>query len=287
MCGIAGIISKSKPIDRNILVRMADSLAHRGPDDSGEWIRREIPNTGFSHRRLSIIDLSDAGHQPMSTPDKALTITYNGEIYNYIELRDELLSLGSVFQGNSDTEVLLEAYRHWGTECLSKLNGMFAFAIWDENKKRMFAARDRFGQKPFFYFKNSNLFAFASEMKALFQIPEIPCSPDSDTINSYLSKFDVNRSERTFFENISSLSPANAFIIDEDLTFNQWQYWKIEDRQMREEESIDVFRDLLFDSIKIRMRRMSHSAQAFREAWIHHRLSVSWRNLRKGKPEAP
>ena len=172
MCGISGIVSFRSPVDQYVLKAMRETLLHRGPDDAGLWMREKGPPfVGFAHRRLSIIDLSESARQPMSYDAGNLTIVYNGEIYNYVELRKELEGLGCNFRTDSDTEVLLAAFYQWGENCLNKLNGMFAFAIWDERTKRLFAARDRFGKKPFFYhFKNGQFF-FASEMKALKTVP--------------------------------------------------------------------------------------------------------------------
>ena len=156
MCGIAGILQfKNETINPNSLKKMTDVLAHRGPDGEGQWIN-EKANVGFGHRRLSILDLSKAGHQPMHYAKNRYTITFNGEIYNYIELKEKLLKKGYQFKSNTDTEVLLALYDLKKEACLNDLDGMFSFAIWDEEKQELFCARDRFGEKPFFfsYFKH-------------------------------------------------------------------------------------------------------------------------------------
>ena len=150
MCAIIGFASKDKKIDRNLLVAGRDAMIHRGPDDSGEWWT-EDGCVGFGHRRLAIIDLSKAGYQPMHNTTKDLTIIFNGEIYNHLDLKKELITKGHSFFSQSDTEVILAAYNEWGKDCLSRLNGMFAFAIYDSRQQFIFLARDRSGEKPLFY----------------------------------------------------------------------------------------------------------------------------------------
>jgi Asparagine synthase (glutamine-hydrolyzing) len=147
---------------------MTDAIAHRGPDGEGHWSEGPV---GLGHRRLAIIDLSPGGRQPMLTPDGELAIVYNGEIYNFQELRAELQALGHRFTSSSDTEVLLHAYREWGPACLERLNGMFAFAMWERTTRRLFLARDRYGIKPLYYWTDGTRFAFASEIKAFFDLP--------------------------------------------------------------------------------------------------------------------
>ena len=155
MCGIAGIINKNeKNIEKKDLERMVKIMKYRGPDDEGYFIENNI---GLGHCRLSIIDLSQAGHQPMTNENNNLHITYNGEIYNYLELKNELKKFGHKFKSNSDTEVILHAYEQWGEKCLDKFNGAWAFAIWNRRKKELFCSRDRLGIKPFYYFSNKCL----------------------------------------------------------------------------------------------------------------------------------
>ena len=171
MCGIAGIVDLTQAgPSRSLAATMTGLLSHRGPDDEGVVV---LGPAALGHRRLSILDLSSAGHQPMSTEDGRLAIVFNGEIYNYPEVKAELEGLGETFRTRSDTEALLIAYRVWGRDCLRKLNGMFAFALWDAERQALFAARDRLGKKPFFYHHRPGHFAFASEMKALLADPAI------------------------------------------------------------------------------------------------------------------
>ena len=171
MCGIAGIAHRdwNRPVDETLLRAMADTMHYRGPDDSGIWLGQGV---GLGHRRLSIIDLA-GGHQPMTVGESGLWITYNGEIYNYLELREELSADGYQAVSRSDTEVLLQMYQRDGRDCLQRLNGMFSFAIWDGPQRRLFAARDRLGIKPFYYAHTDDALLFASEIKALLQHPQV------------------------------------------------------------------------------------------------------------------
>src|SRR5437773_3716290 len=171
MCGIAGIIRfDGAPVLREDLGRMADAQRHRGPDDHGIWADGSV---GLSHRRLAIIDLSAAGSQPMRTPAGDVLV-YNGEVYNFPELRKELEQFGHAFSSTSDTEVVLHAWTEWGADCLPRLNGHFAFAVWTPSTRRLVLARDRFGVKPLYYHDGGSFLAFASEVKALLAVPGMP-----------------------------------------------------------------------------------------------------------------
>src|SRR5512143_3283086 len=189
MCGIAGIVElkTGAPPDRGALERMASLLHHRGPDDQGFAVLGEA---GLVHRRLSIIDLS-GGHQPMDERGGDFTIVFNGEIYNFLEVRKELEAAGHSFTTRSDTEVILKAYAAWGVDCLSRLNGMFAFALWDAPRRRLFAARDRLGKKPFYYALTPERFAFGSELKAVLAAPGIPRDVDPAAVDEFLSRYYV------------------------------------------------------------------------------------------------
>src|SRR5579862_5350422 len=171
MCGIVGIYDGQgpNPIDRQLLQRMADAIAHRGPDGSGFHL---APGIGLGHRRLAIIDVA-GGHQPLFNEDETVAVTYNGEIYNFQELAAELAAKGHRFRTHSDTEVIVHAWEEWGEAAVNRLQGMFAFAIWDENRKTLFLARDRFGKKPLYYtVLGDGRLLFASEMKALLVCPD-------------------------------------------------------------------------------------------------------------------
>ena len=166
MCGIAGHINFTGGVTNAQITAMSDAIRHRGPDGEGYYLNTSA-TAGLGHRRLSFLDLSEAGKQPMTNEDGTFWLTYNGEIYNYIELREELQKLGHRFHSHSDTEVILHGYEQWGTGVLSKLKGMFAFGIWNEQKRELFLARDRFGIKPLYYYNQNNNFVFASEIKAI------------------------------------------------------------------------------------------------------------------------
>ena len=211
MCGICGIIRfDNGPVQESSLLEMMRTMKHRGPDDEGLFIKENI---GLGFVRLSILDLTMAGHQPMFSPDKRYVILYNGEIYNYIELRQKLQSKGYTFLSGSDTEVLLNCYIEWGEPCLNMLNGMFAFAILDTRTNNIFAARDRFGIKPFYFFQDQNQFLFASDIPPILKILDHKREPDDSVIFDYLVFNRTNHSEKTFFKNIQKLQHGHTLTI--------------------------------------------------------------------------
>lgn len=205
MCGIAGIIDlKSRPVQRTLLKQMCDTLIHRGPDDEGFYYNSVA---GLAQRRLSIIDLA-GGIQPMSNENKTVWITFNGEIYNYQEIRPHLQKLGHTFATNSDTEVILHGYEQYGPECLTHLRGMFAFALWDENTHTLLLARDRVGKKPIFYAEVDGQFLFASELQAIVRHPSVKRELDPFAIDDYLT-YGYIPAPHTIFQSIKKLSPAH------------------------------------------------------------------------------
>ena len=207
MCGIAGIFNlNGEPVSQVILRKMTDAIAHRGPDGEGFYIDSFI---GLGHRRLAIIDLSPAGHQPMSTEDGNYIITYNGEVYNFQELRIELESLGYKFRSKTDTEVVLHAYAQWGTECLNRFNGMFAFAIWNKKRQELFMARDRYGIKPLYYSLAGPALIFASEQKAIMKHPAIRREIDMEGLIEYFT-FQNIFTQKTLLKGIW-IFPAGCF----------------------------------------------------------------------------
>jgi asparagine synthase (glutamine-hydrolysing) len=208
MCGIVGIVSQHPVADRRALTAGSDAIAHRGPDDSGEWWSPD-GRAGLGHRRLAIIDLSPGGHQPMSDPTGQLTIVFNGEIYNHQSLRTELQAMGHAFRSRSDTEVILASYRQWGENCLSRLNGMFAIALFDAAKQRLFLARDRAGEKPLFYSESGGTLRFASELKALMADPAFPRRVNAESLDCYLAMGFVP-DDRCILEGAKKLPPAHA-----------------------------------------------------------------------------
>lgn len=262
MCGIAGIISSdTRLIDPQRLRQMSDALAHRGPDGEGLWINKGGV-AGFSHRRLAVIDLSPAGAQPMHYPslqEARYSIVYNGEIYNYPELKEALELRGYTFRTQSDTEVILAAYDCYKESCLELFDGMFAFAIWDEQEQQLFAVRDRFGEKPFFYHLSGNALYFGSEMKALWAAG-ISRHADEQMLLYYLAS-GVTQSplfrDRTFYKNIQSLAPAHfLYFKPAKGSIESRRYWDIE--KPREADAavnfVERFRELFSISVKRRLR---------------------------------
>ena len=211
MCGIVGAVSASQ-VDRSLVERMRDRLAHRGPDAAGLWSSRDN-RVCLGHRRLAIVDLSADANQPFLSSDGSCTITLNGEIYNFRALRSELEREGSRFRTESDTEVLLEAYRHWGEQCLERLSGMFAFAIWDASRDRLFCARDRAGEKPFYYAVTDGGFVFASELKSLLLWPGFRRRLDHSALADYLT-FGFVPDPKSIWEGAKKLPPAHRLVVE-------------------------------------------------------------------------
>ena len=259
MCGIAGIISPQKNnIHTKVLKTMSDALSHRGPDGEGIWINPD--NTaGLSHRRLAIIDLSDAAAQPMHYLSR-YTIVYNGEIYNYIELKTDLQKAGYHFTTQSDTEIILAAYDFYKDECVKYFDGMFSFAIWDDKLNELFFARDIFGEKPFYYFLENNLFAFGSEMKALWAAG-ITKSADEKMMVNYLALGQVQNAankSQTFYKNIFSLPPACTGLLSlSTMQFTLNRYRDIDKEtsiKISEKEATQKLAFLLENSVERRLR---------------------------------
>ena len=223
MCGIVGIVHlDGKPVDQRILKRMTDALAHRGPDGDGHYIDR---NVGLGHRRLAILDLSDAAAQPMTAADGRFVISYNGEVYNFRELRKELEALGHTFCSHSDTEVVLYAYMQWQEKCVERLNGMFALAIWDHTKRSLFIARDRYGMKPLYYARAGKALLIASEVKALLQHPSFRVSIDKTALVQYFT-FQNYFTSQTLFRNVDIL-PAGTYahVATDSPSISPVRYW--------------------------------------------------------------
>jgi asparagine synthase (glutamine-hydrolysing) len=225
MCGIAGqYCFNGKEPDGRLISLMSERLTHRGPDGEGIHFSSCI---GLVHRRLAIIDLSENANQPMTNEDGTLWVVFNGEIYNYIELHQDLVRKGHRFQSKSDTEVILHAYEEWGTDCLNHFNGMWAFALIDEKSGTLFCARDRFGIKPFYYTLVDNTFLFASEIKALLAHPDVGKLPDTKTLGIFLAWGVLDHSQRTMFEGILQLKPAHAILVGKDGIGDPFPYWKV------------------------------------------------------------
>ena len=252
MCGIVGIINKNgQPIEREVLSRMADKLTHRGPDDEGCMIEGPV---GFYHKRLSIIDLI-SGHQPMTSG--SASIVFNGEIYNYIELRESLKQLGHSFKTTSDTEVILHMYLEYGLDFIRHLNGMFAFLIYDREQKQIIAARDHFGIKPLYFYVDNDHLVFASEIKAILEHPAVVAEPDYKSVQDYITyQFVLNGD--TFFKGIRKLLPGHFQKIDlKSMRIRDVKYWEPDftvDNHHTEEYFVYQLRTLLEDTVKIQMR---------------------------------
>lgn len=289
MCGIFGFLNTKDSIQIELLKKMSLSLRHRGPDDegillanlytnkilpcsgidsaSGNQLRRidsdlnNKYNLAFGHRRLSILDLSIAGHQPMSDDSKQIWITYNGEIYNYIELREQLRAIGYVFHTGTDTEVILNAYKEWGEHMLPKLIGMFSLAILDLQRNFIFCARDFFGIKPFYYCFDRHKFAFASEPKALLELPWLPRAVDASRLYEFLRYGYSDYGSDTLFSHIKQLESAHflklSYNANDKFAIEVVPYWQlnIKDRQkMSFEESVSHLRDLFIKNITMHLR---------------------------------
>jgi asparagine synthase (glutamine-hydrolysing) len=253
MCGFVGIASKV-PLQRvDQLLTMRDTMIHRGPDDAGVFLSHD-GRIGLAHRRLAIIDLSPGGHQPMLDESGELCIVFNGEIYNYKELRWELKNKGHSFRSASDTEVILAAYREWGTDCLQRFNGMFAFGLYDSKKRRIFLARDRAGEKPLFYGYGDGRFVFASELKALMADPEQPRQLDLNGFEFYLTYGHIPGSY-CILKDIHKLPPAHAMTVNFELHEPRvWQYWQLpppcNDDTLSMDSMLEELEVLLRDAVK-------------------------------------
>jgi asparagine synthase (glutamine-hydrolysing) len=250
MCGIAGFSGSFK---EELLGRMARAIAHRGPDDSGISFLRE-EGIGLAHRRLSIIDLSSAGHQPMWSEDHSVGITYNGEIYNYRELRKELLDDGFAFRGNSDTEVLLQLYRRDGEEMLARLNGIFAFAIWDGVRRSLFLARDHLGVKPLYWSQMPGGFLFASELKALLQCPEVDRALDLRSVDFHLHYL-WSPSPHTVLAHVKKVEPGCALLVRAGRVERSWRFWDLPYDQPLEPPDVDGLAEAVRRQLAISVRR--------------------------------
>ncbi len=257
MCGIVGFGATAPRQDRSWLSHACDALSHRGPDDAGEWWSAD-GRVGLAQRRLSIIDLSPAGHQPMHDMSGELSIVFNGEIYNFVELRDELIAERYCFKSHSDTEVILAAYRQWGTECLARFNGMFAFALFDARQQKVFLARDRAGEKPLFYHQANGVLRFGSELKALLADPGLPRRVEPEALDCYLAMGYVP-GERCLLEGFNKLPPAHALLFDlQTGTTNLWRYWQLPELVTAQEPLddtalLDELEALLEDAVRRQM----------------------------------
>jgi asparagine synthase (glutamine-hydrolysing) len=256
MCGISGLVSWNAPPDADIVARMNQRLRHRGPDATGVVALGPVV---LGHQRLSIIDLSEASNQPLSDTTGRFWIVFNGEIYNYRELRRELAGFDVTFKTQSDTEIILEAYKKWGVDCISRLNGMFAFALWDSADKQLVLARDRAGEKPLFYAQlPGDQLAFASELKALRVVPGIEGRLNPRALSQYLS-LNYTLGSDCIFTGVRKLPPAHRLVVRRGAPPAETEYWNLaalfrDKRQFRsEDEAADELRSLVDDAVRLRM----------------------------------
>ena len=272
MCGITGIFRRSSwgVEDFQRLPSMTSLLEHRGPDDFGylyldsrdgryqsgrENFEHRPCNVSLGNRRLAIIDLSPAGAQPIFNETGDVIAVFNGEIFNYLELREVLVARGHTFTSHTDSEVIVHAYEEWGEACVEKFNGMWAIAIWDQRKQQLFCSRDRFGIKPFYYYLDNNVFLFGSETKAILPALESRPTPNRRVIYDYLVNRSITHTEDTFFNEIKRLDPACNLVVtkSEERITRYWNYNSLSE-QYSMQQPVDTFRDLFNDSIRLRLR---------------------------------
>jgi len=256
MCGILAYYNFSKePVKEDLVIRMRDTMLHRGPDDAGIFLDNFV---ALAHRRLSIIDLTDSGHQPMKNEDGSVVITYNGEIYNYQELREDLVKRGHVFTSSSDTEVIVHQYEEDGEACVKMLNGMFSFVIWDRTKRKLFAARDRMGIKPLYYYYDKDKVIISSEIKAIVEDPSIPRNPDYQAVADYnFAGRPLNG--KTMYEGIKELEPGHTLVFEADQYHpGIRRYWDLVyeyNYTRRIEDVVEELSGLLDDAVRIHCRK--------------------------------
>ncbi len=257
MCGIAGVVARRNSLDVSRAIKeMSYRVRHRGPDDHGHYVRGRV---ALGHRRLSIIDLSVGGHQPMASEDGRYVIVYNGEVYNFLELKSELMAFGFRFRSNSDTEVVLAAFAAWGSDCLARFNGMWSFAIYDEQENSIFAARDRFGVKPFYFILNESCFAFGSEIRQLLPLLDsVEANPS--TLSEFLLVGEPRQSPETFFKDVSNLLPGHylSYHVDTNRCSIE-RYYGLSDQLNGVDDRPDTevlrdFREIFEDSVRLRLR---------------------------------
>jgi len=255
MCGICGIVKfNGDPPDRSGIGRMMSAIKHRGPNDDGLLVDDKV---GLGFVRLSVIDLSPLGHQPMLSPDKRYSIIYNGEVYNYVEIRNELIKKGYQFISKTDTEVVLNSFIEWGQECLDRFNGMWAFVIYDREKQELFCSRDRFGVKPFYYYYNKDEFVFASEIPPLLATLKSKASVDREVMFDYMIYNRTDQSERTFFSEIKKLQHSHTLRVslkDGTVQLQRWYDLKKRLHSSIPFENAESFRETFTSAVGLRLR---------------------------------
>lgn len=248
MCGIVGVVSNDEN-KGTIIKKMTDRISHRGPDEEGYYMDETI---ALGHRRLSIIDL-ESGTQPMVSKNQNIVVIFNGEIYNYLELKEELEKNGHEFITNSDTEVLIHGYEEWGRDLPKKLRGMFSFAIWNKKAKILFCARDHFGMKPFYYYQNKEVFMFASEIKAFLEYPKFKKALNKELIGPYLS-FSFTPGKETFFKGVYCLEPGTSLEFRKDkITINKYYELSFEEKHINYPKVVDEISKIMKESVRYHM----------------------------------
>lgn len=252
MCGIFGIyyFDKEKKVDEHIVREATNLMTHRGPDDSGFFVDKNI---GLGHRRLSIIDIA-TGHQPMFNEDGSITVVYNGEIYNFLEIKKSLQKKGHIFKTNCDTEVIIHAYEEWGADCVHKFNGMFAFGLWDSRNQHLWIARDRLGIKPLYYYRDSEKIVFSSEIKPILKATKLKTGINENVLDAYFSLGYVPAPE-TMFKNIYKLKPGHFLYIKNSLV-KENEYWDlttVHPSNLHFDDAKERLQDLLMNSIDNRL----------------------------------
>ena len=253
MCGIAGKFNfdAANPIDRERLIAMTSAVAHRGPDADGFYV---APGIGLGHRRLSIIDLA-SGHQPLANEDQTIWVVFNGEIYNFAEIRSELCTFGHRFRTHSDTEVIVHAYEQWGERAVDRFRGMFAFALWDEPRRRLLLVRDRLGVKPLYYSTTSSGVTFGSEIKSILEDPDVPRGWDPEALDAYLALTYVP-SPQTIFRAVAKLPPGHLLVAEHGRVTVR-QYWDLEftgdGDPSRERAYLERLDELVSESVALRL----------------------------------
>jgi asparagine synthase (glutamine-hydrolysing) len=250
MCGICGVVALGRPAETDAVAAMARALDHRGPDGDGAF---DAEGVALGFRRLAIIDLTDAGMQPFASDDGALRLVHNGEIYNYRELRRELEARGRTFRSQSDTEVVLRAYEEWGDECVRRFNGMWALALWDGRRRRLFCSRDRFGIKPFYYSFARRRLAFASEPKAFRADHGTRLEASPSAIRDYLGQGYADHTAGTFFASVERLPAAHNLVLDEG-GLRLEQYWRLEEAEPPVGDAAEAVREAFLDALRVHLR---------------------------------
>ncbi len=257
MCGICGWIAFNGEIEENVLIKMRDSLIHRGPDDCGSIIltSKNRWKIGLAHRRLSIIDISSFGRQPMTNEDNSIHLVYNGEIYNFLELREELIKKGHKFRSRTDSEVIIHSYEEWGEECFKKFNGMFAIGLWDTKNETLFLVRDRMGKKPVYYFESPHGFLFASELKALLLHPYLKKEIDKNGLVKYLL-FDYLLPPTAIIKGVKKLKSSHILKLDSSGRIKTYPFWNIPVPEKIELSDEEIEKEIVELLLKATERRL-------------------------------